>query len=240
MLFLCENNLYAMGTPIEQELARTDIRARAASYGVPAEAVDGMDVLAVEEARDAPRRSRSAAVADRGSLELRTYRFRAHSMADPDLYRTKDEIEHWKERDPIALFEAASAGGRTARGRRPRRARGRGRGRARRGGRVRRGGAVGAGRGPHEGRLHAGRRMSTVKLTYREAVRAALRHALATDERVFLMGEDVGGYGGAFAVSLGLLEEFGPERVRNTPLSESASSARGSARRSAACARSSR
>ncbi len=64
--------------------------------------------------------------------------------------------------------------------------------------------------------------MSTVKLTYREAVRAALRHALATDERVFLMGEDVGGYGGAFAVSLGLLDEFGPERVRNAPLSESA------------------
>ncbi len=63
--------------------------------------------------------------------------------------------------------------------------------------------------------------MTTVKLTYREAVRAALRHSLATDERVFLMGEDVGGYGGAFAVSLGLLDEFGPERVRNAPLSES-------------------
>jgi len=63
--------------------------------------------------------------------------------------------------------------------------------------------------------------VSTVKLTYREAVRAALRHALATDERVFLMGEDVGSYGGAFAVSLGLLDEFGPERVRNAPLSES-------------------
>ncbi|MCZ7590138.1 MAG: alpha-ketoacid dehydrogenase subunit beta [Gaiella sp.] len=63
--------------------------------------------------------------------------------------------------------------------------------------------------------------MSTVKLSYREAVRAALRHALQTDERVFLMGEDVGAYGGAFAVSMGLLEEFGPERVRNTPLSES-------------------
>ena len=63
--------------------------------------------------------------------------------------------------------------------------------------------------------------MSTVKLSYREAVRAAMRHALATDERVFLIGEDVGGYGGAFAVSMGLLEEFGPERVRNAPLSES-------------------
>ena len=57
--------------------------------------------------------------------------------------------------------------------------------------------------------------------TYREAVRAGLREALQGDERVFLMGEDVGRYGGAFAVSLGLLEEFGPERVRDTPLSES-------------------
>ncbi|GAB3979411.1 hypothetical protein GCM10029978_074720 [Actinoallomurus acanthiterrae] len=61
-----------------------------------------------------------------------------------------------------------------------------------------------------------------VKITYREAMRAALREALQRDERVFLMGEDVGRYGGCFAVSLGLLEEFGPERIRDTPLSESA------------------
>lgn len=59
------------------------------------------------------------------------------------------------------------------------------------------------------------------KLTYREAIRAAMRQALRDDPRVFLMGEDVGPYGGAFAVSMGLLEEFGPERVRDTPLSES-------------------
>jgi pyruvate dehydrogenase E1 component beta subunit len=59
------------------------------------------------------------------------------------------------------------------------------------------------------------------KMTYREAVRSALRDALRADPRVFLMGEDVGRYGGAFAVSHGLLEEFGPERVRDTPLSES-------------------
>jgi pyruvate dehydrogenase E1 component alpha subunit len=105
VLFLCENNLYAMGTPIEQELARTDIAQRAESYGVPAEAVDGMDVLAVEDAV----RGAAGEVRDGGGprlLELRTYRFRAHSMADPDLYRTKDEIERWKERDPIALFSA--------------------------------------------------------------------------------------------------------------------------------------
>ena len=64
--------------------------------------------------------------------------------------------------------------------------------------------------------------MSVVRLSYREAVRGALRHALATDDRVFLMGEDVGRYGGCFAVSKGLLDEFGPDRIRDTPLSESA------------------
>ena len=63
--------------------------------------------------------------------------------------------------------------------------------------------------------------MTRIKLTYREAVRAALREALTKDQRVFLMGEDVGRYGGAYACSHGLLEEFGPERVRDTPLSES-------------------
>jgi len=105
VLFLCENNLYAMGTPIEQELAQTDIRRRAESYGIAAEAVDGMDVLAVEAAARRAAEDVRSSVAPR-FLEFRTYRFRAHSMADPDLYRTKGEIERWKERDPIALFTA--------------------------------------------------------------------------------------------------------------------------------------
>ncbi|MEV4230767.1 alpha-ketoacid dehydrogenase subunit beta [Streptomyces bobili] len=64
--------------------------------------------------------------------------------------------------------------------------------------------------------------MEEAKTTYREAMREALRDALSADDRVFLMGEDVGRYGGCFGVSLGLLEEFGPERIRDTPLSESA------------------
>ncbi|HLF69091.1 MAG TPA: pyruvate dehydrogenase (acetyl-transferring) E1 component subunit alpha [Gaiellaceae bacterium] len=105
VLFLCENNLYAMGTPIEQELAQTDIHLRAETYGIPARAVDGMHVLEVEEAV----RAAADEVRETGEprfVELRTFRFRAHSMADPDLYRTKEEIERWKERDPIALFEA--------------------------------------------------------------------------------------------------------------------------------------
>jgi pyruvate dehydrogenase E1 component alpha subunit len=109
VLFLCENNLYGMGTAIEKALARTDIAARAATYGMPAEAVDGMQVLAVEEA---VRRGADAVRSGEGPyfVELKTYRFRAHSMADPDLYRTKEEIEEWKKRDPIDLFVALLRG----------------------------------------------------------------------------------------------------------------------------------
>ena len=105
VVFLCENNLYAMGTALARHQAQTDISAKAAPYGLAASAVDGMDVLAVEAA------AKQAADFVRGGngpylLELRTYRFRAHSMADPDLYRSKEEIEEWKKRDPLALFEA--------------------------------------------------------------------------------------------------------------------------------------
>ncbi|MFO7572188.1 MAG: pyruvate dehydrogenase (acetyl-transferring) E1 component subunit alpha [Gaiellaceae bacterium] len=104
VLFLCENNLYAMGTPITQELAVTDIRARAESYGIPARAVDGMHVLEVEAAaRQAADQVRTTG--EPRFLELHTYRFRAHSMADPDLYRTKGEIEDWKLSDPIPHFD---------------------------------------------------------------------------------------------------------------------------------------
>jgi pyruvate dehydrogenase E1 component alpha subunit len=103
VLFLCENNYYAMGTALQIAQAETDITAKARAYGIPSEAVDGMDILAVEAA------TRTAAELVRGGdgprlLELRTYRFRGHSMADPELYREKVEVEAWKERDPLATF----------------------------------------------------------------------------------------------------------------------------------------
>ncbi|PWI20752.1 pyruvate dehydrogenase (acetyl-transferring) E1 component subunit alpha [Streptomyces sp. Act143] len=100
LLFVCENNLYAMGTALDRAQAQTDLAMRAASYGMVSWAVDGMDVLAVE---DAARRAAEGIRAGTGPhfLEMRTYRFRAHSMYDPDRYRDKAEIEQWKERDPI-------------------------------------------------------------------------------------------------------------------------------------------
>jgi pyruvate dehydrogenase E1 component alpha subunit len=104
VLFLCENNLYAMGTRLDRHQSQTDIAAKAAAYGLPSEAVDGMDVLAVEAAAH-----RAVEAVRKGGpflLETRTYRFRAHSMYDAELYRTKEEVEEWKKRDPIPLFEA--------------------------------------------------------------------------------------------------------------------------------------
>ena len=103
VLFCCENNLYAMGTALERSEAVTDLSMRAAGYGMPAWPVDGMDVLAVA---DAARRA-VVQVRDGGGplfLELRTYRFRAHSMYDPERYRSKDEVELWRLRDPITLL----------------------------------------------------------------------------------------------------------------------------------------
>jgi pyruvate dehydrogenase E1 component alpha subunit len=99
-LFLCENNLYAMGTALERSEADTDLCEKARSYKMPARSVDGMDVMAVMEAT-----AQAAAEVRAGGgpqfLEFRTYRFRAHSMFDAELYRTKAEVEQWKPRCPI-------------------------------------------------------------------------------------------------------------------------------------------
>ena len=109
VLFICENNLYAMGTRIDRALSQTDVAAKARVYGIPAGAIDGMDAMAVEhEARAAADRIRAGSGPE--LLECRTYRFRAHSMFDAELYRDKAEVETWKQRDPIRLLAARLAG----------------------------------------------------------------------------------------------------------------------------------
>jgi pyruvate dehydrogenase E1 component alpha subunit len=104
VLFCCENNLYAMGTALARSESETDLTLKAASYEMPAWSVDGMDVAAVERSAT---RAVEAIRAGGGPhfLEFRTYRFRAHSMYDPELYREKAEVEVWKQRDPLVLWE---------------------------------------------------------------------------------------------------------------------------------------
>lgn len=105
VLFCCENNRYAMGTALARSESQTDLCVKAASYGVATVRVDGMDVVAVYEAVQ-----RAAQQVRQGNgpvfVELQTYRFRAHSMFDPELYRDKKEVEAWKTRGPIHTYSA--------------------------------------------------------------------------------------------------------------------------------------
>ncbi len=109
VIYVCENNRYAMGTSTERALAQPQIWKFGQTYGIPSEKVDGMDVLAVREvvarAADRARRDKTPSL-----IEADTYRFRGHSMRDPAgaVYRTKEEVEHEKQRDPIALFRAGA------------------------------------------------------------------------------------------------------------------------------------
>ena len=250
VLFVCENNLYAMGTALARSESETNLAVKASAYEVPAWSVDGMDVRAVAETA---RRAVDSVRAGGGPhfLEARTFRFRAHSMFDPERYREKSEVEAWKAHDPIqslrdrmtaegaltdadveameaeiaAIVEDAAdvRGGLAAGGcRRPAPVR------AHPGQLGPATGRRAGGGGAMTARKQAARRRrvqetpAATTLTYREAVREAIREAMLADDRVFLMGEDVGMYGGCFGVSMGLLEQFGPERIRDTPLSESA------------------
>jgi pyruvate dehydrogenase E1 component beta subunit/2-oxoisovalerate dehydrogenase E1 component len=231
VLFVCENNGYAMGTALQTAESETDIHKKAEVYRIPSEAVDGMDVVAVEVAA----RRAIARIRETGGpyfLECRTYRYRAHSMFDAQHYRTKAEVEGWRAKDPITRFQdwAVSAG--LAHPDDVERIR------AEVATEVEAGVAAAeagtwepvedltrftyAPERPAPPAPPAGPPAAMVKTSYRDAVRAAIRDAMTRDERVFLMGEDVGRYGGCYGVSEGLLDEFGPERIRDAPLSEDA------------------
>ncbi len=105
VIFVCENNLYAMGTALRFSHAQTDLALRASSYGLTSWAVDGMDVVASRRAA-----MRAVAAVRNGAgphfLEMRTYRLRAHSMYDAERYRSRDEVRHWRKRDPVRVMAA--------------------------------------------------------------------------------------------------------------------------------------
>jgi 2-oxoisovalerate dehydrogenase E1 component len=229
VLFVCENNKYAMGTALDRSQAETDVFEKAAGYEVASEMVDGMDVVAVEAA------ARRALEVMREThepylLECRTYRFRAHSMFDAQLYRDKAEVEEWRRKGPIVRFQGwlqenslirqpdidkieaevkaeidAAVAFAEAGTWEPLEALTR---------------HVYAEERPAPPPPPAAP-TEMVETTYREAVKQGIVDAITRDPRVFLMGEDVGEYGGCYAVSKGLLDQFGPDRIRDTPLSES-------------------
>jgi 2-oxoisovalerate dehydrogenase E1 component len=225
IIFLCENNQYALSTSSKRTIAGESIAARAAAYAIPGVRVDGNDALAVYEA------VRTAVVRARAGegptlVEALTYRWGGHSMRAnlPD-YRTKDEEREWMERDPIARLRAE----------------------------LERGGAsvmrlkdleesvevemdravafATASAEPTvdvmESSVYAPHQPATEpterggpERTMAEAINEALHAEMSRDERVFVMGEDVSLIGGIFGVTRGLRDKFGEDRVRDTPISE--------------------
>jgi len=105
VVFLVENNLYGMGTAIERHSAVTDLSRKAEGYGISGERIDGMDVLAVRE-RVAAHLEIAREEGRPSLVEAFTYRYRGHSAADPEIYRDKEEVQEWQEKDPIATFAA--------------------------------------------------------------------------------------------------------------------------------------
>ena len=248
VVFMVTNNQYGMGTAIERHSAVTDLHRRGDGFGVPGLRCDGMDVVethhVISEALRRAREERQPVL-----VEAVTYRFRGHSMADPEEYRSKEQVAEWRKRDPIATFaERLRAEGLLEEGE------------AERldeatvarvdeavafadssdfpppeslydhvyvlGDQVRGWYSVderSAGVHRRRGRARDGSRRGRLAmgvLRYREALNQALREEMQRDASVLLMGEDIGVFNGAFKVTQGLLEEFGDKRVRDTPISE--------------------
>jgi 2-oxoisovalerate dehydrogenase E1 component len=237
VVFVVENNMYAMSVPWAKSSKLPNVAARACAYGIPGEVVDGMDVLAVRgavsKAVDRARHGDGPTI-----IEAKSYRWYGHSHSDPRAYRTREEEAEWKERDPIdtlrdnmelvglldeseykeldkvtkakmkkamqyseaspepdpsEVYTDVYAPSKTTAA------------------------DVEAERGLRQ-RVRTDSEMRTI--TYAQALQEAMREEMLRDDKVFVMGEDVGLYGGAYGATRGLLEEFGSSKVFDTPISE--------------------
>jgi pyruvate/2-oxoglutarate/acetoin dehydrogenase E1 component/TPP-dependent pyruvate/acetoin dehydrogenase alpha subunit len=238
VVFVCENNLYAMSVPWSKASKLPDVASRACAYGIPGEVVDGMDVLAVRGAVavavERARRGEGPTL-----IEAKTYRWYGHSHSDPRAYRTRQEEADWKERDPITVmknnllsvkmineeeFEALDSAVD-----------------------AKLGNAMGYSEASPEPRaedvetdVFAPARTTAAdvesecqlrgrvrqesgtmrQISYAQALQEAMREEMQANPRVFIMGEDVGLYGGAYGATRDLFKDFGEWRVLDTPSSE--------------------
>ncbi len=237
IVFVCENNLYAMSVPWPKATKLPDVASRACAYGIPGEVVDGMDVLAVRGAV-----AKAAERARRGEgptlIEAKTYRWFGHSHSDPRAYRTRGEEAEWKARDPITVmkdnlqvvkmltdgeFEALENATDAKLGK-----------------------AMEFSNASPEPKaeevdtdVYAPSKFTTAdyetdrrlrlaiakgevkrEISYAQALVEAAREEMLRDPGVFIMGEDVGLYGGAYGATRDLYQEFGEWRVIDTPISE--------------------
>ena len=237
VIFVCENNMYAMSVPWANASKMPDVAARASAYGMPGEVVDGMDVLAVRgSVAKAAQRARNGE--GPSLIEAKTYRWYGHSHSDPRAYRTRDEEAEWKKRDPITvlkenlesvkmLTEAEFEKMEEAVD-------------------VKLNNSMEFSNASPEPlaeevdtdvyapskftaadyetdrRLRSDISKGLVKheISYAQALVEAAREEMNRDPNVFIMGEDVGLYGGAYGATRDLFKEFGQWRVLDTPISE--------------------
>jgi 2-oxoisovalerate dehydrogenase E1 component len=236
VLFVIENNQWGLSTPVSDQYACVDLVDRAAGYGMPGELVDGNDVLAV---RDACGRAAARGRAGKGPtlLECKTFRMRGHEEASGNDYVPAADLAAWVARDPIDRFETRL----DERGLLPASERAVLREELRFEIETLVSGALAASvpattEDDELGRVYAvpaplrradtglgldARDPAAGDMRYLDAIREGLRVAMAADDRVVLLGQDIAGYGGVFKATEGLADEFGAARVRNTPIIES-------------------
>lgn len=237
VIFVVENNMYAMSVPWAKASKLPDVASRACAYGIPGEVVDGMDVLAVRGAV-----AKAAERARKGEgptiIEAKTYRYFGHSHSDPRAYRTREEEAYWKGRDPITVLKDGmesvkmltdnefDAMEQTVDQKMDK-------------------AMAFSNASPEpsadevltdvfaplkttaadvEAEAKLRQRVRTDpnmrQIAYSQALIEAMREEMARDPKVFIMGEDVGLYGGAYGATRGLMQEFGEWRVIDTPISE--------------------
>ena len=237
VIFVVENNMYAMSVPWKNASKLPDVASRACAYGIPGEVVDGMDVLAV---RGAVAKAVSRAREGKGPtlIEAKTYRWYGHSHSDPRAYRTREEEAEWKKRDPITVLknnleairflteeefeqmeeavekkiEIAMEYSNNSKEPDPKELET----------------DVFAQSKFTQADIDAEKKLRenirsgkyTREISYAQALVEAMREEMIRDKNVFVMGEDVGLYGGAYGATRGLWEEFGDWRVIDTPISE--------------------
>ncbi|MEM1127188.1 MAG: dehydrogenase E1 component subunit alpha/beta [Bacteroidota bacterium] len=228
VVFVVENNGYGLSTPTHEAVGAEDLAASAAGYGMPGEVVDGNHVLNVIEA--VQRAAQRAREGDGPSLlEMKTFRVRGHEEASGTAYVPDDLIETWAKKDPVARFERALLRSQTLTQEAMDALR------TELEATVEETAHFALDQPPVESTLRAEladvyhpadaplveASGTTRTLRFIDAITEALHHAMQSDERVLMMGQDIAGYGGVFKVTKGFMDRYGPERVRNTPIIES-------------------
>jgi len=237
VVYICENNLYGMSVAVSRAFPFEDVAERAKGYNIPGVIANGMDVLNVKDvvgkAVDAARTGEGPTL-----VECKTYRYFGHSRADPRVYRTREEEKAWRSKDPVVNFENRLVEGAILSPEKVKEIEESVAKEIQEAEEF----ALSSPYPPVESLYddvytqiysdHSSsiKDLSTArtvglrmrKMTYRQALTEALREEMKKDESVFVMGEDIAFYGGAYGVTRGLHEEFGLERIRDTPISEAA------------------